>query len=163
MTATAHGHRRLDELSAQDLVEVRMLINRLSKIEYWICQHAARLRADARNAQDGGGDPAREADVKVDVRCVLRESDPEFDPCGENIVATLDGRAAMEPRASTRDAGWNDPREPAFHALSDMRVGRLFRDLYEHGVARDWDALVRFGEISVDISLAHVSRAHDGA
>jgi hypothetical protein len=44
-----------------------------------------------------------------------------------------------------------------------MRVGRLFRDLYEHGVDRDWDTLIRIGEISVDISRGHASRAHDGA
>lgn len=163
MIETEHGHRRLEDLSVKELVEIRMLINGFSKIEYWIRQHAARLLAEARNARDCSGDPARDADVRIDVRCVLRESDPGFDPRGENVVATLDGRPAMEPLASTCDDAGRGTHETAFHALSDMRIGPLFRNLYEHSVERDWDALVRIGEISVDISLGQASRVHDGA
>lgn len=161
MTATTHDHRRLADLSVSELVEIRMLINKLSKIEYWICQYAARLRADARDTHDSGNDPAREPDVWVDVRCILRESDPCFDPCCDNVVAKLDGNQVLATGVSTPN-GWRDPIEPDLHALSDMRVCQLFRDLYEHGVERDWGALARIGEISVEISCAHASRAHDG-
>jgi len=162
MTATTHDQRRLADLSVSELVAIRMLINGFSKIEYWICQHAAMLRSEARNTQHGGNDPATEADVRVDVCCMLRESDPSFDPRSENVMAKLDGSRVLMPGVATPEV-WRDAAEPDLHALSDMRVCHLFRGLYEHGVERDWGALARIGEISVEISLVHASKAHDGA
>ena len=94
---------------------------------------------------------------------MLNESDPCFDPCSDNVVAKLCGSELLLPRhAATHDA-WREAREPDLRALSDMQVGRLFRDLYENGVGRDWDALSRMGEISAEISLCRISSARDDA
>jgi hypothetical protein len=155
MTGTKHAPRRLDDLSESELVAVRMLINSLSKVEYWIGQNVAKLR-------DGSDHQAIGTGLRIDVRCMLHESDPCFDPCGENVVATLGANAIALPGPAATDNCRHVALDPDMRALSDMRIGRLFCDLYENGVGRDWDALVRIGEISAEISLSHVSKARDG-
>ncbi|CAD6559573.1 hypothetical protein LMG27952_06899 [Paraburkholderia hiiakae] len=163
MTALTHGHRSLIDLSARDLVAIRMLNNGLSKAEYWIRQHCATLPDEARPARLSDDCSPNATGLRIDVQCVLRESDPCFDPCNENVVANLDGLPVLAVGAGTYGADWRDALEPSLHPLSDMRICHLFRDLYEHGVARDWNELVRIGEISVEISRCSISEPCRGA
>jgi hypothetical protein len=159
MTATTHQRRSLAEMSEKELVAIRMVINRLSKIEYWIRQNTRKLRGDAPGSENGS---TNTANIRIDVFCILRESDPAFDPNGENFVAKLDGRAVLTLDTRTRSDGKTDTREADFRALSDMHICGLFHDLYEFGIARNWDALIQIGEISVEMYLDHAPKACDG-
>ncbi|WP_155714062.1 hypothetical protein [Burkholderia cepacia] len=163
MTASTHGRRNLDDMSVRERVAIRMLNNGLSKIEYWIHQQCASLLRETYSTRAIRTDSANVASLQIDVRCILHESDPCFDPCSENIVAKLDGLPVVAASAGIHEENWPDTYERLPHALSDVRICYLFRDLYEHGVARDWDELVRIGEISVEVSRRHVSRPPRGA
>jgi len=163
MTASTQDRRNLDDMSVRERVAIRMLNNGLSKIEYWIRQQCASLLGETYSTRAIRGEPADVADLRIDVRCILQESDPCFDPCSENVLAKLDGLPVLAAEAGIQEENWRDTYEPLPHALSDVHICGLFRDLYEHGVARDLDELIRIGEISVEISRRHVSRPSRGA
>ncbi|MEX3694194.1 hypothetical protein AB3X91_37935 [Paraburkholderia sp. BR14263] len=150
-------------MSANELVAIRMLNNSLSKAEYWIRRHSATLRGEAGPSKGNGRFSSGLPDLRVDVFCILHESDPCFDPTGENLVATLDGLSVLASATETPEERCLDECEPLRHALSDMHMFRLFRDLCEHGIACNWEELVRIGEISVQISPGQTARLRRGA
>lgn len=145
MTESTFGQPRLADLTVGELVRIRMLNYRLAKAEHWIRQNATQLYAPQK--------PAREtcvANLRINVCCALSESDPHFDPEGENIVARIDGQV-IDRAVPVDDFHDKDINEMARLSFSDMRVCALFRELYEHGVQRDWRTLSRIGEVSVEM------------
>jgi hypothetical protein len=157
MTATTSDQRRLADLSVSELVDIRMLDNRLSKAEYWIRQTAARLRGEPVVEQAAKIDThaSHGVDLRVEVWCALRECDPHFDRDSHNIVARLDGRTVMKADAVNHFNTGDDLHDQTSRSIPDMRVCHLFRTLYEQGAQRNWDVLVRIGEISVEVSYGH--------
>jgi hypothetical protein len=157
MTASPYGHRRLADLSVSELVDIRMLNNGLSKAEYWIRRNAARLRDEpvVERAAKVGEHASHDADLRVEVCCALRECDPHFDRDSHNIVARLDGRTILNADAANHFDTGNDLHDQTSRSMPDMRLCHLFRALYEQGAQRNWDVLVRIGEISVEMSHGH--------
>ena len=146
MTASTFGHTRVTDLTVSELIRIRMLNHSLSKAEYWIRQNATQLFDPSTITRE-----ACVANLRIEIRCVLHESDPHFDPEGENIVAKIDGHVILRATPVDHYQNHADTNEFAQHALSDMRVCSPFRELYEHGVQGDWDALSRIGEVSVEM------------
>ncbi|MGF6644276.1 hypothetical protein [Paraburkholderia sp. GAS82] len=165
MTASTSGHRRLADLSVSQVVDIRMLDNRLSKAEYWIHGAVARLRDEAVVEQAASVDThaSHGVDLRVEVWCALRECDPHFDRDNHNIVATLDGRTVMEADAVNHFNTGDDRHDQTSRSITGMRVCHLFRALYQQGAQRNWDVLVRIGEIYVEVSYGHRLMAHRGA
>jgi hypothetical protein len=164
MTATTSDQRRLADLSVSELVDIRMLDNRLSKAEYWIRQTAARLHGEPVVEQAAKVDThaSHDVDLRVEVWCALRECDPDFDRDSHNIVARLDGRTVMKADAVNHFNTEDDPHDQTSRSIPDLRVCHLFRTLYEQGAQRNWDVLVRIGEISVEVSYGHRLTADRG-
>jgi hypothetical protein len=165
MTALTYGHRRLADLSVSELVDIRMLNNNLLKSEYWIRRNVARLRGESvvERAAQVDAYASDDADLRIEVCCTLREFDPHFDRDSRNIVARLDGRTILDADAANHFDAGNDLHVQTSHLLPEMRVCHLFRALYEQGAQRNWDVLVRIGEISVEISHGHRLMDYRGA
>jgi hypothetical protein len=157
--ANSHNReRRLADMTVRELANLRLLNEKLQQAEHWIHRRAARSLFDYHKA--GGLKAARLdeqnfEDVEMDatVCCLLRETHPEFNPNGDNIVARLNAGLLLAAEAELGRGNWNEVWESEPHPLSDMHFCWLFHDLFDHQLKGDWNRMLDVGGLWIEVSL----------
>ncbi|PTB18254.1 hypothetical protein C9I57_24035 [Trinickia symbiotica] len=151
--------RSIDELSDEQIEQLRLLNRKLEEAQQWICQRAQRCLDDYFRA--GGVEPHRYNDeraegveVEIEVTCVLRDSHPDYAENEDNVVATLsDTWCGKEPSLLLSDENWNEFRHCEANRLKDDRHCWLFHELTDHALHRDWDKALSIGSFWIDVKL----------
>ena len=155
-----------DTLSPEIIERICRLNACLTGAANWI-EGRAKLTRDAYFA-GGGKDDFQQDELCEDfeleaiVKCSLGNDDPAFNPDDEyaNIIAAITSKSFKQPH---REDGltWNDCDPywgdglPYFYfgAFSQTRFCYLFHDIYEHTLGCNLDALLRMGEIEINLVL----------
>ncbi|CAE6959504.1 hypothetical protein [Paraburkholderia domus] len=160
MNASGPYQRSLADMTVRELAKLYLLNERLTQAEEWIRQllkvgisirgkdciqtHALEFMDDA-----GALDTFH---VQADIYCLSRTQRPSPVQEGSTIVAKLNGRGLM------READHDDPctvsqaNRTDADLLTHMRVGRIFRELHDHHLNRDWNRMLDIEGLRVEVS-----------
>jgi len=152
-----------DKLSHEVIERICRLNARLTEAANWT-EERARLTRDA-YLVGGGVENFQQRDghwedyrLEAIVKCSLGNDDPAFNPDDEyaNIIAAT----TSFPLPTEEDGlAWNDCAHDwdeglrRCDAFGQTRFCYLFHDIYEHTLRYDLDALLRIGEIEINLVL----------
>ena len=155
-----------DKLSPETIARICHLNTCLTEAAKWT-QDRAKRTLTAYFAGGGTdwqqqGDYWEDYELEAVIKCSLGNDDPACNPDDEyaNLIAATETRLTrLRHETEDDDLGWSDCIYNWNEGLPDIDVFRqtqfcwLFHDIFVHTLHRDFDALMRIGELEINLVL----------
>jgi hypothetical protein len=157
--------RAFEDLHEEEIDRLYILNQKLIEAEEWILARGKQCLADYLGS--GGklnhlndDSSFEDAELEAVVRFILKDDHPDFMEDDDNFVTMLRWNLLPEigPVSKRRIRGrrydWTFSKILFRKSrLDEFRHCRLFRDLYDHALAWDWDRMLSIGGLWIDVIL----------
>jgi hypothetical protein len=160
MNASAPYQRSLADMTVRELAKLHLLKERLARAEEWIRRvsegrisyggnDCVKTLAMALKDDEGALDKVQ---VQADVYCLSRVLRRGLAPDGDMIVAKLDRSVLLREGGDDDPYPVNQANRADADLLTNMRVGRMFLELHEHHLNRDWNRMLDIDGLRIEVS-----------